>query len=76
MTGRYGDLDYSTWTKRGTLLGLGLFAAGALGELTAHAMGLQLPAWEATLLFDAEVIGVGLFLLSPLIFGVALPLTE
>ncbi|WP_251341762.1 hypothetical protein [Haloplanus halophilus] len=76
MTGRYGDLDYSAWTKRGTLLGLCLFAAGALGELAVHAMGLQLPAWEATLLFDAEVVGLLLFLLSPLVFGVLLPLTE
>ncbi|GAB6860567.1 hypothetical protein ACFR97_08475 [Haloplanus litoreus] len=76
MTGRYGDLDYPTWAKRGTLLGLCLFAAGALGELAAHAMGLQLPAWEATLLFDAEVVGVALLLFSPLVFGLLLPLTE
>jgi hypothetical protein len=76
MTGRYGDLDYPTLAKRGTLLGLCLFVVGAAGELGAHAMGLQLQAWEATLLFDAEVLGVALFLLSPLVFGVALPLTE
>jgi len=76
MTGRYGDLDYPRWAKRGALLGLCLFATGALGELAAHAMGLQLPGWEATLLFDAEVIGVLLFLLSPLVFGLLLPLTE
>ncbi|WP_251329210.1 hypothetical protein [Haloplanus pelagicus] len=76
MTGRYGDLDYPTWAKRGTLLGVGLFVVGALGELTASAVGLQLPAWEAALLFDAEVIGVLLFLLSPLVFGLLLPLTE
>lgn len=76
MTGRYGDLDYPTLAKRGTLLGFGLFAVGALGELASHALGMQLPAWEATLLFDAEVLGVALFLLSPLVFGVLLPLTE
>ncbi|WP_248895168.1 hypothetical protein [Haloplanus halobius] len=76
MTGRYGDIDYSNWTKRGTLLGLGLFAVGALGELTVHAAGLQLPAWEAALLFNAELIGVLLFLVTPLVFGVLLPLTE
>ncbi|GAB3325341.1 hypothetical protein EI982_11125 [Haloplanus rallus] len=76
MAGRYGDLDYGAWTKRGTLLGLALFAVGALGELAAHALGIGLPAWEATLLFDAEVLGVCLFLLSPLVFGVVLPLTE
>jgi hypothetical protein len=76
MTGRYGDLDYSTLAKRGTILGFGLFALGALGELASHALGLQLTAWEAALLFDAEVVGVALFLLSPLVFGVVLPLTE
>ncbi|MFD1632635.1 hypothetical protein ACOZ4L_07560 [Haloplanus ruber] len=76
MTGRYGDLDYGTLTKRGTLLGLALFAVGALGELAAHAMGFGIPGWEATLLFDAEVLGVCLFLLSPLVFGVLMPLTE
>jgi hypothetical protein len=76
MTGRYGDLDYSALTGGGTLLGVGLFALGALGELATHALGMQLPAWEATLLFDAEVVGVLLSLLSPLVFGVLLPLTE
>jgi len=76
MTGRYGDVDYPTLAKRGTVLGLCLFAVGAVGELGAHALGLQLPAWEATLLFDAEVLGVALFLLSPLVFGLVLPLTE
>jgi len=76
MTGRYGDLDYAVLTKRGTLLGLGLFALAAAGEIATHALGMQLPAWEAALLFDAEVVGVALFLLSPLVFGVLLPLTE
>jgi hypothetical protein len=76
MSGRYGDFDYPTWAKRGTLLGLLLFAVGAAGELVTHALGTPLPAWEATLLFDAEVLGVALFLLSPVVFGVVLPLTE
>jgi hypothetical protein len=76
MTGRYGDIDYPTLAKRGTMLGRGLFALGALGEIGAHALGLQLPAWEATLLFDAKVLGVALFVLSPLVFGIVLPLTE
>jgi len=76
MTGRYGDLDYPTLAKRGTLLGLCLFALGALGELAVHGLGVQLPAWEAALLFDAEVVGVVLFLFSPIVFGLLLPLTE
>jgi hypothetical protein len=76
MTGRYGNLDYPTLAKRGTLLGLCLFALGAVGELGTHALGMSIPAWEATLLFDAEVLGVALFLFSPIVFGVVLPLTE
>jgi len=76
MTGRYGNLDYPTLAKRGTLLGLCLFALGAAGELAVHALGTPIPAWEATLLFDAEVVGVALFLFSPIVFGVLLPLTE
>lgn len=76
LTGRYGDLDYPTLARRGTLLWVCLFALGALGELVAHTLGVALPAWEATLLFDAEVLGVVLFLGSPLLFSVVLPLTE
>ncbi|MFB6107571.1 MAG: hypothetical protein ABEJ82_01865 [Haloplanus sp.] len=76
MTGRYGNLDYSTFTKGGFLVGVVLFAVGAVGALGAHAIGLQLPAWEASLLWDAEVVGILLALLTPLVFGILLPLTE
>jgi hydrogenase/urease accessory protein HupE len=76
MTGRYGSLDYATLAKRGFVLGVTLFAAGALGELGLHAAGVALPAWERTLLFDAEVVGIAVALLSPLVFGIVLPLTE
>jgi hypothetical protein len=34
------------------------------------------PAWEETLLFDMEVLGVLISLFSPFVFGVLLPLTE
>jgi hypothetical protein len=39
-------------------------------------LGVQLPAWELALLFDLEVLGIGIFLLSPIVFGILLPLTE
>ncbi len=35
MAGRYGDVEYTVLTKRGFLLGVALFAIGALGELGA-----------------------------------------
>lgn len=74
--GRYGDIDYPTVTKRGFLLGVTLFVLGALGEVVGGALFGPLPAWEVALFFDMEVIGVLLFFLTPLVFGVILPLTE
>lgn len=73
---RYGDLDYPTLAKRGFLLGLGLFALGALGEIVGHAAPGLLSGTIETILFDFEVIGVLVGLLAPLIFGIVLPLTE
>jgi hypothetical protein len=35
-----------------------------------------LPGWETMLLTDAEILGVLLALLSPLVFGIVLPLVE
>jgi hypothetical protein len=76
MTGRYGDIDYPRVTKLGTLAGVALVAAGALGELVGPALFGPLPAWEHTLFFDLEVLGVVLLVFVPFVFGVALPLTE
>jgi hydrogenase/urease accessory protein HupE len=76
MTGRYGDVDYPTLTKRSVLFGLALFAIGAVGELLVHGLGVQLPRWEETLLFDAEVLGVLIVFVAPFLFGIVLPLTE
>ncbi|TQQ81234.1 hypothetical protein EGH24_08885 [Halonotius terrestris] len=76
MTGAYSNLDYPTLTKRGFLLGVALFAIGALGELGLTASGLTVPAWERTALFYIELSGIVIGLLSPFIFGILLPLTE
>lgn len=74
--GRYGDLDYPRLAKGGFLLGLGLLLVGAIGGAVAHAYLEPLPPWEATLLFDIEVIGLLIGFFSPFIFGIFLPLTE
>jgi hypothetical protein len=74
--GRYGDIDYPTVTRRAFVLGVSLFLIGALGEVVGHAMFGTLPGWEETLLFEAEVVGVLLALLAPIVFGLILPLTE
>jgi hypothetical protein len=76
MPGRYGDIDYPRVTKLGMLAGSTLFAIGMLGELVGSALFGPLPAWEHTLFFDLEVIGVLLLLFVPFVFGIALPLTE
>lgn len=74
--GRYGQIDYPTVTKRAFALGVGLFLLGALGEIVGHALFGTLPAWENTLLFDAEILGILIALLSPIVFGIVMPLTE
>jgi hypothetical protein len=74
--GRYGNIDYATFAKRGFLLGAGLFVFGALGELGGHALVGTLPSLVNTLLTDMEIVGILLALFSPLVFGIVLPLTE
>ncbi|NEU58830.1 hypothetical protein [Halorussus sp. MSC15.2] len=74
--GRYGDLNYQRLTKAGFLLSITLFAVGAGAELAAAAMHVTLPAWENALFVDMEILGTLGALLSPLVFGVILPLTE
>ena len=74
--GRYGDLDYGSLAKHSFLLGVGLFVVGAGGELLAHTLQMTLPAWEETLLYDAEILGLLVAFVSPWVFAVILPLTE
>jgi hypothetical protein len=74
--GRYGNLNYPKLTRQAFFVGVALFAIGALGEFAGHAVFGTLPAWENTLLFDIEVLGVLIGLFAPIIFGIVLPLTE
>ena len=74
--GRYGDLDYPKLAKRGFLLGVGMLFLGAAGEAFLPALVGPLPAWEHTLLLDVEILGLLVGFFSPLVFGIALPLTE
>jgi len=74
--GRYGNLNYASLAKRSFLLGLGLFALGAGGELLVHALELTIPSWESSLLYDAEILGLLVAFVSPWVFAVILPLTE
>ncbi|MFC7135076.1 MULTISPECIES: hypothetical protein [Salinibaculum] len=70
------SMDYGKRAKQGFLLGVGLFAFGALGEILVHSVFGGVPGWERALLFDAEVLGILIGLLSPFVFGIALPLME
>lgn len=74
--GRYGDLNYTFHAKAWFLFGLGLFILGAGSEFIGHAYFAPLPAWEETLFFDMEVIGLLVGFFSPFVFGIFLPLTE
>lgn len=76
MHGRYGDIDSVSLTKRGFALGLTLFLVGAIGELLGHGVLGGIPAWENTLLFEMEVLGILVAFLSVAVFGVVVPLTE
>jgi len=69
-------MDYAMLAKRGFLLGVGLFALGALGEVGGHALAGSLPAWGTMLLTDMEGLGILLALFSPLVFGIIMPLVE
>ena len=73
---RHRRLDYPKLTKRGMLLGFGLFLAGLLGQVALPGVLGAVPAWELSLFLDAEFLGIALVLLSPFVFGIALPLTE
>ena len=73
---QYVATDYPSLAKTGFLLGVALFVLGGLGEVVGTAVFGGLPAWEQTLFFDMEVLGILLGLFSPLVFGIALPLVE
>lgn len=72
--GQYGDIDYPTYIKRGVLLGLTLLVVGELGGYASQSFSM--PAWEEALFFALAVIGLLVLFLSPLLFGLVLPLTE
>jgi hypothetical protein len=73
---RYDTVDYSRYAKFGFLAGVAMFLVGAAGSLVGNAVVGSLPAWEATLLYDLEILGILTALFCPLVFGVVLPLTE
>jgi len=74
--GRYDTIDYPRYAKLTFLLGVATFSVGAVGSLLGHGALGSLPAWEETLLFDLEIVGILTALLGPLVFGVVMPLTE
>lgn len=73
---QHGHLDYERWAKWGFIIGLTFFIIGASGEWAVHSWMSQAPAWEDTLFFDLEVVGLIMFFLSPIIFGIFAPLLE
>jgi len=76
MEKRYGDVDWPRVTKLSFLFGIGLFVMGELGEFGIRKTGMPVPAWEHRLLVTTALVGILVALLSPFVFGIALPLTE
>lgn len=70
-----GNLDYAAIAKKGFLLGVALFALGAVGEILGHAY-LALPSVAEQVFFGMEVSGIAIGFLVPVVFGAVLPLTE
>lgn len=74
--GQTRSMDYARRTKQGVIVGFALFAVGAIGEIFGHTLLTGFPEWGQTLLFDAMIVGTLTALLSVVIFGITLPLTE
>jgi hypothetical protein len=72
---RNSRFDHAAVAKRGFVVGVALFALGAVGEVASHAY-VTLPGITQQLFFGMEVVGVALALFVPLVFGVVLPLVE
>ncbi|WP_135665075.1 DUF7860 family protein [Halorhabdus rudnickae] len=68
----YRDMDYVKLARWGFVLGAAMFLLGGIG----HMVGPTLQGWESGLLLDMEIGGILVGLLSPLTFGIVLPLTE
>ncbi|WP_255479205.1 hypothetical protein [Natronomonas sp. LN261] len=74
--GRYGNVDYARWAKASFISGAGLLLVGAAAEFVLVETQRDVPAWTHTLLVDAEILGVLIALVLPIVFGIVLPLTE
>lgn len=75
MAGRYGEMDYGSLTKGGVAVGAALFALGAIAEVTVGASGSLSPTLDTALL-TMEFLGPIVALLSVVVFGIVMPLTE
>lgn len=73
--GRYGTIDYPSFVKRGVLVGLALMFVGEFGGYLAENY-VSVPGWEERLFLLLAGVGLLLFVTSPILFGIVLPLTE
>ena len=70
------SLDHARIAKTGFLVGVGLFAAGAVGEFAGHSLVSSLPETVGSALLAMEVLGVVIGFFAPIVFGAVLPLAE
>jgi hypothetical protein len=70
------SLDHAKIAKTGFLAGLGLFAAGVVGEFAGHSVVSSMPGSLESVLLMMEVLGVAVAFFVPVVFGAVLPLME
>lgn len=70
--GRLGGRNHSRFVKSVLLIGAGLLGLGVIGDWVLHASLRHVPAWEQTLIFDLEVLGLILIAASPILLGLVL----
>jgi hypothetical protein len=68
------SVDYGSWAKRGTLIGVAMFLLGAVGTAAAGPAGL--PAWSGTVFTDMLGFGIVVVLVSVFVVGITLPLVK
>jgi hypothetical protein len=73
---QHASIDYQSYAKGGFFLGLALLVIGVVGSVAGHVFFESIPAWENTLFLGAEFAGLVIGFVSPILFGIVLPLIE
>ncbi|AAG20322.1 MULTISPECIES: hypothetical protein [Halobacterium] len=67
------NIDYPDLAKYGTAASAAMICVGAAGTVLGSGV---VSGWEASMLFDLEILGVLGIVVCPFLFGILLPLIE